>query len=211
MGSVIQYHRLPEMPESYSGGPCVFRIQVGRSKKYFIWKTKELQGFLTKQAYELQNKIFKGCKDTDSFYKLAYAMRSSKTYKLGIDVLCETKNIKRLLSFEQDLLKKSNGDPFCLNTDFAPKNPKWIEEILNPTTEPEKSHSEIEPVKEIITEKTGKVSAPPFKFAKKVEKPSPSKKEEPVIIPENKLSPNFDISAIAAGLKNMKDAEKKNN
>jgi hypothetical protein len=112
---------------SFSDLPCVYKMKLGKTKKFFIWKTNKLKPSLVGMSKDLQRKIDKGCDDQDIFCKLASYMRARSVRNITVEVLVETDNLVDLLDQEKNILNEAKSDRInCLNSSFEPYIPGWI-------------------------------------------------------------------------------------
>lgn len=146
--------------------PCIYRMQLGKTKKFFIWKTKVLKPSLATLAKDMQRKIDKGCDDQDMFCKLASYMRANRVRNITVKVLVSTEDLVRLVHKEHEILAAASEDSRnCLNNSFTPYVPAWLKKELaeddidsvnvfvsNPETVPA----------EVPAEPVQKVTAPSF-------------------------------------------------
>lgn len=117
---------------SFGDIPCIYRMQLGKTKKFFIWKTKQLKPSLAGLAKDLQRKIEKGCDDQDPFFKISSYMKANSVRNITIKVLVETEDLVRIIHKEHEILAAASEDKRnCLNNSFIPYLPGWIKSALD--------------------------------------------------------------------------------
>jgi hypothetical protein len=112
--------------QRYENTSSVFKCWFG--KKFFIWKGKSLLQAVNVISIELDQRIRLGLKPNDPFEKVVKHILKSRVTYFEVEAVVQTDNPAELLIAEYDLLKQNMANPDCLNVEWFPIIPKWIQE-----------------------------------------------------------------------------------
>jgi hypothetical protein len=108
----------------YTTDPAVYKLHFG--SKYFIWKGLKFKASVEQNLSDIQKLIHRPPAANHLFSAISSYLNRTTVKRCTVELVLQTDDVKQLLAKEQELLDQGRNDQNCLNVEFIPHIPKWM-------------------------------------------------------------------------------------
>jgi hypothetical protein len=121
-------YKLKNYDEAKADHPAVYKIHLG--KTYFIWKGLTVSGSVDQNCRDIF-KFSRAPKRGHIFMPMVEYIRKGRILSALVEVIIQTMDPQLLVDTEMKLLTAGSKDEYCLNENFEPHIPKWLQAKLD--------------------------------------------------------------------------------